>query len=116
MSNVKQVEIIGEMPFNVYEHDAALRHLGQFNCPAFGLRIGYGAVPHMVPNERGGQTAFYSFNISGREAVAYDALDGIVMDLRDAGCMIGCARARDVENGGPWVNLLKSRPVYANSR
>jgi len=97
MANVHEVYIEGWMTFNIYDDEKALRWLGVMNSPSYGLRIEYGEERY-VPNEHpGGQTAQYRFVISGQEAIRYDAYEALVKCLKDAGCVVDEARARDME-------------------
>jgi len=105
MSNVKQIEIIGEMPAFAHENPEGQRLLAQLNGPAFGLRIIYQNSPRLVPNvevdpntpHRAGQTALYPFRIVGTEAVSFAAFRQMLATIRFVGGTIKSERCKDLE-------------------
>lgn len=82
MSNVHSVHAIGELPFDggacnaAISDDQQLKELtnflimaiGQMSFPSFGLNIHFGRHRY-VPNDNGGKTCMYEFEISGQEAL-----------------------------------------------
>jgi hypothetical protein len=97
MSNVKRVLIEGRLPFNCNENEALKGWLACMNLPLFGLRITWGDVEYMMPNEFGGKTAFYDFTIKGKEAVAWDAIDELVAAINEVGGSVCTKQTRDLE-------------------
>lgn len=97
MSNIKRLEVVGELPFNCYEHSEMCRFLGQMNGPIMGIRIGWGKS-HYKPNEHGGQTAFYSFVIGGEEAVSGGWVNKLLQAIRDSGGAVTTINLWDIEN------------------
>jgi len=107
MSNVKEIQVQGTIPFDAHQHgDGWKGWLAEMNTPVFGFRILYLGEPVMVPNNHRGATATYQFNISGAEAVSWDALKDLVSCVKIAGGSIQSAKARDIENNGPWCPIL----------
>jgi hypothetical protein len=111
MSNIKEIEITGEIPFNATEHHDACKFLGQLNGPTIGLRIEYTGTAKARPNRYGGQTAYYNFCISGQEAVAHGWLKNLMQALVNCGASITSARSRDIENRQSMANLEIPKPA-----
>lgn len=105
MSNIKQVKIIGEIPFNATEHHDICKFLGQLNGPTIGLRMQYLGSAKPRPNRHGGKTSYYNFCISGQEAVAEGWLKNLVQALVNCGASIVEACYRDVENNTRMIAL-----------
>lgn len=98
MSNVKQVEISGTMPFNCDENQKIKGWLASMNTPCFGLRITWGVdVALMVTNDHGGKTAHYDFRISGREAVSYSAIESLKAAILSIGGRVEKSKVHDCE-------------------
>lgn len=97
MSNIKGVRIEGKMPFDITEDDKARSWLGMLNGPSIGLRIIYGGTS-TIENEHGGRTTMYEFEISGEEAIRFEALQTMVRELDEAGARIYQAYAQDIED------------------
>lgn len=103
MSNIKQVSIKGQMPFNIYENDEAVKLLGILNSPSIGIKIEYGAHFSMPSKHNTGVTTYYNFTIGGQEAVQWKTLKHWVSILEDAGCVLSTMEAKDIENiDGRW--------------
>jgi hypothetical protein len=85
MSNIKQVEITGTLPFDCYDDQEFQPFLAAMNGPAFGLKIQYGRETTMRPSEHGGQQTMYPFTISGLEAVAWPWLEKLVEIIKRLG-------------------------------
>jgi hypothetical protein len=98
MSNVKRVDIMGEIPFNTNEHPDVVNFLGQLNAPCCGLRISYVGQGPMRPNSHGGQTAFYRFSIDGEEAVSVNWIEALLKAFVACGASIAHVKVRDIEN------------------
>lgn len=99
MANVKKVEIRGEMPFNILDDADArfLRYFAEMSTPTWGLGVEYDRrrAPRMVPNEHGGQTAYYRFRIHGAEAMSWLNLDWFVAEMAKQGVLFYTASAYD---------------------
>jgi len=107
MANVHSVEITGKMPFNIYEHEPALRWLGMMNAPLWGLEINYPSKsPTFLPSRYGGQTAMYRFVISGSEAIWPSGIKQMVEDFQDGGAIIEVARCKDIEYPSRWYDII----------
>jgi hypothetical protein len=100
MSNVKDVVIIGELPFNCNEHDGMRGVLAALNAPVYGLRISYGHEPKLVPNGRnnGGRIALYSFSITGQEAVSNGYITKMILAITECGGNVQRVSVVDLEN------------------
>jgi hypothetical protein len=107
MSNVHEIIITGKAPFDITTRaraiPAALSFLADLAGPSIGLRIEYLGEPEMRPNDHGGRTAFYSFQITGREAVSSAWIVSSCRRLRRLGVEFSTVIFRDIENGSPWV-------------
>lgn len=125
MSNVKEVAICaeGEWPLPngglIGESVAAEasrrieQRIGSLVLnPIQGLKV---SVQHHVrqlkPNKHGGVTSFDRLTVEGQEAVRYDYLSELVIDMKLAGMDVLYARARDIENGGSWAGLNADVPT-----
>jgi hypothetical protein len=117
MANVKQVEIVGEMPFDAIHDDNGMRTeagqklletLGQLNMPLSGLRITYMGYGKRVPNKHGGHMTFVKFVIHGEDSVSWSYLEHLVSVFTIAGADISKANATDIEESSRPFNLLKS--------
>lgn len=111
MSNIKEIEITGELPFNATEHHDACKFLGQLNGPTIGLSITYVGNAKPRPNRYGGQTSYYNFCISGQEAVADGWIKNLMQALVNCGASITTARSRDVENKSRIAVLEIPKPA-----
>ncbi len=107
MSNVKQILIEGQLPFNAHEIEPELLKLyGQLNCPSLNLRIqwlsGVISVPNDVvdnkPNLNNGRTTIYSFRIAGVEAVGANWILWAIRILEAAKGKLHVVYVRDEEN------------------
>lgn len=97
MANIKEVNIIGWMPFNCNETKELQPYLAAFSTPSFGLNISYYEIL-MVPNENKGKTTFYRFYVDGQEALRNEWLDGFFDALEMAGALQVGGNAWDIEN------------------
>ncbi len=98
MSNVKRVEIVGEIPFNTGEYHDLNKFLGQMNSPVSGLRVIYGRPSSKQPNAYGGTTQFYHFNVHGEEAVSSKWIEALLQALVNAGSIVKLCSVFDIEN------------------
>ena len=101
MSNIKKVNIVGELPFCCTEDETICRYLGHLNGPTIGLKIRWTSQPiDHRKNEFGGLTAMYGFFITGEEAVGAGFLENLVKAIIGAGGTVGKAVYVDIENDG----------------
>lgn len=98
MSNVKRVDIVGEIPFNTGEYYDLNKFLGQMNSPASGLRMLYGRYSSKQPSAYGGTTQFYHFNVHGEEAVSSKWIEALLQALVNAGAIVKLCNVFDIEN------------------
>lgn len=75
MSNVKAINISGDIPFDAGGNADLIRLIGHVHLPSVGTRIEYGGVSRMEPNEHGGETTMYWFCLHGSEAVPWGFLE-----------------------------------------
>lgn len=68
MSNIKQVQVVGLLPFNYFEHPMLCMKMAAIQSPSIGFAIDFKPAPYR-PNLVGGKTAMYAFTLSGYEAV-----------------------------------------------
>lgn len=97
MSNIKRVEITGELPFNATDHHDIRKFFGQMSGPTIGINVKYNGQGKARPNDYGGQTAYYKFCISGEEAVSDAWLANLMQALVNCGASIEKAHYWDVE-------------------
>lgn len=102
MSNVKQVEIQGEVPFD-WTHRLTpedFKLIGSLVLnPSIGLRLFFSTDPIAnAPNSHGGQTAIYGFSIQGSEALSSIYLERLCAAFRRHG-VLREARYFDIESG-----------------
>lgn len=108
MSNVKAVEMTGDVPFSCIEDEDCKSLLAQLNAPAIGLRIEYLGSSRVVPNVElpnydpkkqspEGKTAFYKYRIYGQEAVAYGWLEWAKKTIEAIGGTCNIIACQDLE-------------------
>lgn len=109
MSNVKNVEIDGWMPFDGGQHLEVgtmeeiigvrlIKYLGQMNLPVFNLRVRYLHQSKDVPSPAGGKMFLYWFQIRGSEAVSEQWLTAFCKAVEGASGEIIRGIAYDEEN------------------
>lgn len=106
MSNVKEVEIIAEVPWDWASRlpgIEAAQFAGLFLNPVIGVHLNQSSIGY-VPNSHGGQTHMYRITISGHEALNFRFLDRLTTALASVGTVTD-AWARDDENDGDWEPL-----------
>ncbi|SRR5260221_12744268 len=120
MSNIKDIRIIADVPFNAFQY--RVWHLegeglppeeiaavaSALLSPSVGLHYTYQDIG-AVPNERGGQTSMYQLTIAGQEALAWPYLKRLAMALKNSGKLakLHVAEARDIENpGSKWDYIV----------
>ena len=82
MSNVKDVEIKGWIPFDItHKSDKIESFFADLASPSFGLHVSY-HEPKYMTNHYGGQTAFFPFVISGQEAISEICLVSFINELK----------------------------------
>lgn len=106
MSNIKRVEITGELPFNATDHHDVRKFFGQMNGPTIGINVKYTGQGKARPNDYGGQTAYYKFCISGEEAVSDAWLANLMQALVNCGASIEKAHYWDIGVGCKIHGLL----------
>ena len=84
MSNIKQLQIVGHLPFDAGNNDDLLIAIGQFHLPCSGIKMTW-RKSYYLDNEHGGRTAFYMFLLSGSEAVSWGFIDRFKQLVIDAG-------------------------------
>jgi hypothetical protein len=107
MSNVHEVRVEGFAPFDIATRAAAeprvLALLANMNGPIFGLRIRFNPRPAAhEPNEFGGRTAFFAFEISGEEAVSAEGFVETCKAMRRLDVKFTRVDIRDIENRTAW--------------
>lgn len=96
MSNCKQLLISGIAPFNIRQNEAALKYLGQLNTPTSGIRILW-TYWGFEPNDHGGETAMYRFQIGGLEAISDVWIRGLLYAFADKPGKITFFSCLDIE-------------------
>lgn len=100
MSNVKAINIEGQLPFDCAGHEALMPYLALLSGPTLGVRIQWSDGPIvMQPNKHGGETAIYGFSLRGEEALAWGWIDGFKAAVVQAGGSIHGDVTRDIEGG-----------------
>jgi hypothetical protein len=87
MSDVINVKIVGVLPFNFRDRNDIFKEmLSVMNTPSWGIKIKYdGMNTFCVPNENGGITVWYPFEISGAEAISFITLGRWIDELINVG-------------------------------
>lgn len=105
MSNVKDVSLLIEVPFNLFDDNGPLTgedmsfFCRMFLSPSTGLRWDPNGITRYVDNDTGGQTAIDQVVVSGREAISYKAIDHLVeLVKRVGGGLIDSGFVRDMED------------------
>lgn len=104
MANCHDLEVDGWMPFDILRDERTHSVMAQFASPSWGFRIEYGRTK-LVPNEHGGRTTYYRFEIRGVEAMWASRIARMLAVLADAGAEIDRARARDLDYPTDWFVL-----------
>ena len=97
MSNIKSVEITGNLPFTCAENEKMSKFLAQMNAPVMGIRISWGSS-FSIPNNHGGKTAIYNFGIYGEEAVSSTWIEQLLLAIIDAEGNVDKVKVTDIEN------------------
>jgi hypothetical protein len=117
MSNIKQVRIVADVPFDYLNWHAAGEGLPEAEVaaiasallsPSTGLTYEYVTVGYR-PNDHGGQTAMYRLLIGGEEALSWSFLNRLATSLKAAGGKLGglhIAEAMDGEISLRWEHIL----------
>ena len=86
MSNVKQIHIEADVPFNFLEEmpdeDAAF-FSRLFITPSMGIQIRFQSNGYVPNSNNGGQTAMYRCEIVGQGALSFTALQRLAQLLKD---------------------------------
>jgi hypothetical protein len=99
MSNVKDVTINGQVPFDFWQAQGIQRTLSMLCGPSIGLRIVFSRDPiGSKPNSHGGETFLYDFTVDGKEAISTEGIGEMAQALVNAGAEITHLWVWDVEN------------------
>jgi hypothetical protein len=112
MSNVKEVQAEGYIPFNTSEDEEVTKFLGYLNSPSNGIRIEYTGKVNYVENNHGGKTAMYYFTITGEEGYREEFFTALANAFIRFGGDFKYFRIRDVQNDTPFWDVLKNVPTY----
>lgn len=97
MSNIKQVHISGLAPFDVHENEPLQPKLAYFSSPVCGLHLKWLSREGSVPNEQGGRTSMYRFELTGQDSVAWPWIESFKKDICLAGGSIEFDTTFDME-------------------
>lgn len=97
MSNIKKLDIAGTAPFNLHEDDGMAQMLSSFMCPTTNMKLAWTGQAGYVPNEYGGKTAMYNFQVSGSEAVSWKWVDKFCEEIKRVGGTIKHNLTIDIE-------------------
>jgi hypothetical protein len=126
MSNIKQVRIIADVPFNYLDRyprtlpdeDIALI-ASAILAPSIGLTYSYQDLG-FTPNDHGGQTSMYRLTIEGEEALSMAFLKDLAMALLHSGPLakLHVAEARDLEftDHEPWIHVVDRAELSGEAR
>lgn len=104
MSNIKEVDIEGLVPYNAGDDKDLIHQLGILNLPSFGIKIRYGRA-HYYRAYSGGKIAMYEYLIVGVEAVRAVWIENLIELLSHQG-PISKAMWRDTEERSAWVSVM----------
>jgi hypothetical protein len=109
MANIREVQIEGALPFDWSSHllsDEAHMMASWFLCPSIGIKLEFSPNPaYHRPNDHGGETAMYTFSVTGQEAIHLDAVRTLRRIFAKLGLVHMCI-ARDIENNTEWEEVL----------
>lgn len=108
MANVKQIKIIGAVPFNCDSHHGMRNILAQMNSPWCGLKIKWNDPEPFVS----GKLTMYGFEISGQEAVSNKWIENMIQAIVDCGGNTCVVNVYDVENNMAFQQIDK--PIKPN--
>ena len=122
MSNIKQIVVEGSMPYNLLsgspgsksKRDDIIRFFAEMASPSFGFRIQYFGE-FTKPSDAGGEYTFYNFRISGEEAVHFDWLEDVFIEMAKNGTKFTKVQMMDVEydeNPKPFSIIDKINKHY----
>lgn len=114
MSNVKEISIVADVPFNYLAHDSDLSAedaaliAATLLGPSMGLSYTY-TFAGLVPNDHGGKTTMYRIEIEGTEALSWPFLERLAMAFKKCSPLakLHVASACDMEDSGDWVDIVK---------
>jgi hypothetical protein len=99
MSNVKELNIVIDLPYDWPQHlegeDADLVAVW-FLSPPINISIDYTRI-ESIPNKHGGRTAMYRATIHGTEAIRVTAIAAIIDALLKAGGKLVSTSVYDIE-------------------
>lgn len=97
MANIAKVHIKGTLPFHCYNDPKLMAWLAAMNAPTYGLRIKYGDETY-VPNNFGGRTSTWGFEITGSEALWQSGVEQLIDSIKSAKGTVTYVDAWDAEN------------------
>lgn len=108
MSNIKEVRIVGEIPFNWVDkldntESGFLASL--FLSPSIGIKLKFDKEPSLKEDKFGGKITWYWFSIKGKEAIRWESLKELCRILIKCGAILCIYEARDIENETTWEQL-----------
>ena len=117
MSNVKQVTIRGQLPFNCQEHYEMRQMLGQLNAPLSGLRINWLGSCGSEENGNGGKTEIIAFNILGMDAVSDVWINLLLLAIVKACGKVKYVSVKDTDNNKADIPFdIPTHPVDKDDR
>jgi hypothetical protein len=116
MANVKQISIVGELPFNCDQHYEMRQMLGQLNAPICGLRMNWLGSAGSRESGFGGSTEIIAFKISGNEAVSNPWINLLLIAIVKAGGEISQVNVRDTDNQEDIQFEIPKHPIDEDDR
>lgn len=116
MSNVKQVNIQGELPFNCQEHYEMRQMLGQLNAPLMGIRIDWRGSCGSQETGSSGLTEIIAFNVFGKEAVSNSWINLLLIAIVKAGGKVRSVSVRDTDNQTDIPFDIPEMPIDKDDR
>ena len=116
MSNVKQVSIQGDLPFNCHEHYEIRQMLGQLNAPLMGFRMNWTGSVGSRENGSGGMTEIIAFKITGSEAVSNSWINLLLLAIVKAGGNVRSVSVRDTDNQQDIPFEIPTSPIDKDDR
>lgn len=96
MSNIKLIDCSGTLPWDVNGDEKLLAFIGQMNLPIFGIEISFLDSKH-IPNQWGGITLTYRYQIVGEEAVRLEWIEELLAGILRVGGTVDHLTVKDIE-------------------